>query len=193
VGFFQNVVFSSPAWDYRKFNVERDMKVADDTVARTLNSTDPDLKRFRDRGGKLILYHGWSDAAIPAVSTIDYYNSIVSKMGANDTTSFVRLFMAPGMKHCGGGPGPNSFGQGNVTGGDAHHDIDAALERWVQQGVAPDQIVATKFKNGADPASGVARTRPLCKYPQVARWTGSGSTDDASSFTCVPPGPSGSK
>jgi hypothetical protein len=193
VGFFQNVVFSSPAWDYRQFNFEHDMKVADDTAARSLNSTDPDLKRFKNRGGKLILYHGWSDAAIPAGSTINYYNSVISKMGAKDTASFVRLFMAPGMKHCGGGPGPNSFGQGMVTGGDPEHDIDAALERWVQQGVAPDQIIATKFKNGADPASGVARTRPLCKYPQIAHWTGSGSTDDASNFVCVQPGSSGSK
>jgi feruloyl esterase len=105
-------------------------------------------------------------------------------MGAKDTSSFVRLFMVPGMQHCGGGPGPNNFGQGATTGGDPQHDVEAALERWVEQGAAPDQIIATKFK-GAAPASGVARTRPLCKYPQVAKWSGTGSTDDAANFACV--------
>lgn len=193
VNFFQNMVFSSPAWDYRTFNLEHDLKVADDSLARILNSTDPDLKRFKGRGGKLILYHGWSDAAIPPVSTINYYNSVAAKMGTKDTASFVRLFMVPGMQHCGGGPGPNSFGQAAISGGDPQHDIDAALEGWVEQGSAPEQIVATKFKNGVDPSSGVARTRPLCKYPLVAQWTGNGSSDEASNFVCVKPGSGGSK
>ena len=182
--FFASMVYSNPAWDYHTFSVDHDMKLADDSLAGKLNATSPDLKKFKDRGGKLILYHGWSDAAIPPVSTVNYYQSVLSKMGAKDTSSFVRLFMVPGMQHCGGGPGPNVFGQGVVTGGDPDHDIDAALRRWVEEGKAPEQIIATKFK-GTSPSSGVARTRPLCRYPQVAQWSGTGSTDDAANFTCV--------
>ncbi len=184
INFFQNMLYNDPKWDYHKFNVDKDMKVADDSLAGKLNATNPDLKKFKDRGGKLIMYHGWSDAAIPPTATVNYYKNVVSKMGAKDTASFVRLFMVPGMQHCGGGPGPNVFGQAAVTGGDPEHDIDAALHRWVEEGKAPEQIIATRFK-GASPASGVERTRPLCKYPQVAKWNGSGSTDDAANFTCT--------
>lgn len=182
--FFKNMVFDDPAWDYRTFNVDRDVKIADDKMSQRLNATNPDLSAFKKRGGKLILYHGWSDAAIPATNTIDYYRSVMSKMGAADTNQFVRLFMVPGMQHCGGGPGPNSFGQAAVGDGDPQHNVAAALEQWVEHGAAPEQIVATKYK-GATPASGVLRTRPLCAYPNVARWNGSGSTGDAANFTCV--------
>ena len=184
INFFQNMVYSDAKWDYHAFTVDRDMKVADDSLARALNATNTDLKKFKDRGGKLILYHGWADAAIPPLSTVEYYQNVVSKMGAKDAGTFVRLFMVPGMQHCGGGPGPNIFGQGAVTGGDPMHDVDAAIQRWVEQGTAPEQIIATKFK-GMAPASGVARTRPLCKYPQIAKYNGSGSTDDAANFTCA--------
>jgi feruloyl esterase len=182
--FFEFMVYSDPKWDYHTFSVDHDMKVADDSLAGKLNATSPDLKKFKDRGGKLIMYHGWSDAAIPPTSTVNYYKNVVAKMGAKDSSSFVRLFMVPGMQHCGGGPGPNVFGQGAVTGGDPEHDVDAAIHRWVEEGKAPEQIIATKYK-GASPASGVARTRPLCKYPQVAKWNGTGSSDDAANFTCV--------
>jgi feruloyl esterase len=106
-------------------------------------------------------------------------------MGAKESKTFVRLFMVPGMQHCGGGPGPNSFGALSVAQGDPEHDLAAALEQWVDKGVAPEQIIATKYKVGANPASGVARTRPLCAYPKVARWSGQGSTDDAANFQCV--------
>ncbi len=130
------------------------------------------------------MYHGWSDAAIPPVSTVNYYQSVVSKMGAKDSGTFVRLYMVPGMQHCGGGPGPSVFGQGGVPQGDPEHDMAKALERWVEDGVAPEQIIATKYK-GANPSTGVARTRPLCAYPKVARWKGAGSTDDAANFVCA--------
>jgi hypothetical protein len=183
INFFQDMLYSDANWDYRKFNIDHDTKLADDSLGQTLNATDADLKRFNDRGGKLIVYHGWSDAAIPPVATIQYYNRVVSKMGASNTDTFVRLFMVPGMQHCGGGPGPSNFGQTIVMGGDPQHDVNAALERWVEQGTAPEQIIATKFK-GASPASGIARTRPLCRYPLVEHWNGTGSTDDAANFTC---------
>ena len=183
--FFINMLYENAAWDYRTFNVDRDMKAADDKLGRTINATDADLKRFQARGGKLSVYHGWSDAAIPPLNAIDYYKSVVAKMGAKESDRFLRLYMVPGMQHCGGGPGPNSFGALSVSSGDAQHDMARALERWVEEGTAPDQIVATKYKTGANPASGVARTRPLCPYPQAAHWKGTGSTDDAANFVCA--------
>ena len=160
--FFANMVFEDAAWDFHTFNPDHDVKVADDKLAGALNSNDPDLKRFRDRGGKLILYHGWSDAAIPPQNAIDYYTSVVRRMGMKNVDSFVRLYMVPGMQHCGGGPGPNVF------------NMAAPMERWVEEGAAPAQIVARKDE----------RTRPLCPYPQVAKYMGKGSTDDAANFVC---------
>ena len=181
-GFFTNMVFENAAWDYHSFQADRDTKVADDKLSRALNATDPDLKRFRDRGGKLIVYHGWNDPAISPLNSIDYFRSVQAKMGAKETNGFVRLYLAPGMSHCGGGPGPDSFGQGSVAAADPQHSMSKALEGWVENGAAPDKIIASKYK-----ASSVVRTRPLCPYPQVARYNGSGSTDDAASFACVAP------
>ncbi|HYW46751.1 MAG TPA: tannase/feruloyl esterase family alpha/beta hydrolase [Bryobacteraceae bacterium] len=160
--FFMNMMFENAAWDFHTFNVDRDVKAADDKLAGTMNATDADLKKFRDRGGKLILYHGWSDAAIPAQNAIDYFESVVKKMGARESGDFLRLYMVPGMQHCGGGSGPNSF------------DMAAPLERWVEQNTAPQEVVAR----------GGARTRPLCPYPLVAKYKGAGSTDDAANFVC---------
>jgi hypothetical protein len=172
--FFKYIVYANPDWDYKTSTVDHNVKLADDKVARIFNSTDPDLRKFKDRGGKLILYHGWSDAAIPALNTIDYYQDVVKKMGAKSAAGFVRLYMVPGMQHCFGGAGPSNFGQGGVAQDDAQHNIDAALERWVEQGAAPNEIIAR----------GAARTRPLCPYPQTAHYTGTGSTDDAANFVC---------
>ena len=150
-----------------------------------LNATDPDLSAFQSRGGKLIIYHGWSDAAIAPVNAINYYNAAVAKSGAGEAGKFLRLFMVPGLQHCGGGPGPDTFGQYGAAQGDAEHDLARALERWVEQGVAPDKIVATKFKPGPPPVA--IRTRPVCRYPEVAQWKQSGSTDDAANFICAVP------
>jgi hypothetical protein len=181
--FFKNMVYNDPKWEVRTFDSDRDVKVADERMARHLNSTDPDLSAFHKRGGKLILYHGWSDAAIPAVNAIQYYDSVLSKMGASKTGDFVRLYMVPGMEHCGGGAGPNVFGQFGTPNGDRFHNIDAALEAWVEQGSAPDQIIAAKYE-GNNPKNLMRRTRPLCAWPQVAKYKGSGSTDDAANFVC---------
>jgi len=183
--FFANMVYQDRAWDFRTFQLERGLQAADRKLARVLNATDPDLKRFHDRGGKLILYHGWSDAAIPAPNSIDYYRSVAEKLGAPRTESFVRLYLVPGMQHCGAGSGPNFFGQGGPPRDDPQHDIGRALEHWVEDGAAPAAIVATRYQTGQDPASGILRTRPLCPYPQVAQWKGAGSIDDAANFTCV--------
>jgi feruloyl esterase len=183
--FYKNMVFDNAAWDYHTFNADRDTKAADDKQSGNLNATDAKLNRFRERGGKLILYHGWSDAAIAPQNTIDYYDSVVAKMGAQQAAGFVRLFMVPGMQHCGGGSGTSSFGQYPGFSGDPDRDMDAALERWVEKGVAPERIVAAKRKSDFDPASAVVRTRPLCAYPLVAHYQGNGSTDDAANFVCA--------
>jgi len=177
--FWGNMVFEDKAWDWHSFQPDRDLRIADDKAAKIFNATDPDLSRFQSRGGKLIIYHGWSDAAIPPTNAIDYYKSVQAKMSAK-ADGFVRLYMVPGMQHCGGGPGPNDFGQNGVATGDPEHDINSALERWVEGGPAPAQIVATKYKTPGE----VERTRPLCPYPQTAHYKGSGSTDDAANFVC---------
>jgi feruloyl esterase len=176
-----NLVYQNAAWDFRNFNLDRDVKIADDTMGGRLNAVDANLKALRDRGGKLILYHGWSDSALAPLATVDYYQSVVTKMGPKVAAEFVRLYMVPGMQHCGGGPGPDSFGA-TPSGPkeDPQHSMSATLERWVEAGIPPDKIIATKYA-GKD----VVRARPLCPYPQVARYSGTGSTDDAVNFKCV--------
>jgi len=187
--FFKNMVYKNPSWDYRTFDVDRDFKAADATLGQTLNATNPDLGAFQKRGGKLILFHGWSDAALPPAATIDYYKNVVARLGQQQTESFIRTYMMPGVQHCSGGPGADSFG---ILPGfppaepDPARNMSAAMVRWVEQGTAPSTIVATKYK-GRTPADGVAFTRPLCPYPTVARHTGSGSSDDAANFVCASP------
>ena len=171
--FFRNMVYEDASWTALGFNVDSGVKAADDKLAGVLNATDPDLARFQARGGKLILYHGWNDPAIPAQGSIDYYRSVVAKMGARIVDGFVRLYLVPGMQHCGGGPGATAF--------------DAMLpdiERWVESGTAPGTVVATKYKTDGNRSSGVLRTRPLCPYPRTAHWDGKGDPDTAASFTC---------
>ena len=184
--FFTNMVYEQAGWDYKTFNIDQATKLADSKTARALNAIDPNLKPFMARGGKLILYHGWGDAAIPAPNTIDYYNSVVGKMGRRNTDSFVRLFMVPGMQHCGGGPGATSFGEGaDYPPFDPEHNIYTALEQWVEKGAAPSKITASKFVHDTDPSKGVKMTRPLCSYPQVPRYKGHGDPNDAANFVCV--------
>ena len=128
---------------------------------------------FRAHGGKLLLYHGWSDGgsagAISPLNTINYYDSILAKMGASPQ-DWLRLFMVPGMAHCGGGPGPNQV------------NWMAALNRWRESGIAPDRVLASRVNE-----SQANVTRPLCAYPAVAKYTGSGSTNDAANFVCTTP------
>ncbi len=176
-GFFSDMIYSDASWDFKKFDFDKDTKVTDDKGSHNFNATDPNLKAFKDRGGKLILFHGWSDAAIPPVNTVNYYESVLKKMGDKQSATFVQLYMAPGMQHCGGGPGPNEFAALVPNRLDAEHSLTKSLEHWVEDGVAPQKVIA---KNGA-------RTRPLCPYPQVAKYNGSGSTDEAANFTCAGP------
>ncbi len=184
LNFFRYFVYSDTAWDYRTPPLARGLQDANAKMGGVLNATETDLKPFRDRGGKLILYHGWSDAAIPPLATVNYYQSVVQNMGAANASGFVRLFMAPGVQHCFGGAGPNMFGQGGAPVADADHDVDAAVERWVEQGIAPDRIIATRFKSPNAAEAAIERTRPLCRYPATAHWTGKGDTNDAANFVC---------
>jgi len=191
-GYFGDLVFDDPKWDPHSFDPEHDIPLANRKLTSIVDATDPDLRRFAAHGGKLILYHGWADQVVPPLMTVDYYEQVRDALGDKAAADSVRLFMVPGMMHCFGGPGPNRFGQ--WAGGMADHDagITAALQGWVEQGVAPEEIIATKLKKDGDPKSGVVRTRPLCAYPKVAHYRGAGSTDDAASFECVAPTSPGS-
>ena len=183
--YFRYVVFNDPAWNVVTANVEEALRAADEKTAHALNATDPDLHRFQARGGKLILYHGWNDPAIPALNTINYYNSVAAAMGAQNAQSFIRLYMAPGMQHCIGGPGPSFLGQlGTTTAKGSEHGIFTALEEWVEKGTAPAQIIATKYKDN-DRHKPAEMTRPLCPYPKIARYKGTGNTNDYTNFACT--------
>ncbi len=185
--YFRYMVFQDPAWNLLSANVDMAEAMADEKTAAALNATDPNLSRFQARGGKLILYHGWNDPAISPLNTINYYNSVVAKMGAQSADSFVRLYMVPGMQHCFPGPGPNWFGQtGHPTAKGKPYGVFAALEEWVEKGTAPADVIATKYLDD-DITKGVQITRPLCPYPQIAAYNRSGDTNDAANFTCRAP------
>ena len=157
-----------PDWDYRTFDFDRDVALLDEWGAKA-NANDPDLSEFRARGGKVIMTYGWADAILQPLMGVEYYERVLEENGP-ETPEFFRLFMVPGMAHCGGGVGPDRL------------DAVTAVIDWVEAGRAPDTIVASKVTGDE-----VVRTRPLCPYPQVARHTGEGSIDDAASFRCVVP------
>ena len=173
ISHYKWLVFANPDWDWKTFDFRDPANFAahleaESRLAPIMNATSPDLRAFRQRGGKLLQYHGWNDQLIAPENSIDYYESVRDFFGADaDVPGFYRLFMAPGAAHCGGGTGPTAF------------DMQTALEQWVERGVAPDRVVASRSVNGV-----VDRLRPLCPYPQVAAYTGTGDTNDAESFVC---------
>ena len=179
ISHYKWLVFADPNWDWRTFDFASPASYqahlkAEAKFGPILNATNPDLREFQKRGGKLLQWHGWNDQLIAPQNSIDYFESVVSfakgqdrKTALADVQTFYRLFMAPGMAHCSGGTGPNSF------------DMQAALEQWVERGVAPEQIVATRLINGV-----VDRSRPLCPHPKVAVYKGKGDPNDAASFVC---------
>jgi feruloyl esterase len=168
IGLFRSWVFQDPSWEPRSFDWDKDVATVNAKYP-FLNAIATDYRAFQSRGGKLIMYTGLADPVVSPSDTFAYYESVVNAMGGADATrSFFRFFPAPGMAHCGGGAGPNTF------------DALAALEAWVERGTAPDAIPAAHTTNGR-----VDRTRPLCAYPAVARYNGTGSIDDAANFSCV--------
>jgi feruloyl esterase len=174
--YFKAMVFDDANWDWKTFDFTdpKDFAILYDADARyapILNATEADLTAFNELGGKLILWHGWADQNIAPRHTVDYYNNIVSLAGSEEAAQeFVRLFMVPGMGHCAGGPGPTKF------------DALTPLQDWVEKGTAPTQIVGSHVTAGK-----VDLSRPLCVYPQVAQYKGTGKTEDAASYVCANP------
>jgi feruloyl esterase len=176
-GFFRYMAFAEddPSYDFRRFDAQTELdKLA--AIIPILSPTDPNLARFAARDGKLLLYHGWADPGLSAYATLDYYDKVVASAGGKKKAdAFVRMFLVPGMHHCAGGPGPDTF------------DRLTALEQWVEKGIAPAKLIATHSTAGV-----VDRTRPLCPEPQRARYVGTGSIDAAENFTCEAPAASAS-
>jgi feruloyl esterase len=142
------------------------------------NTTNPNLNAFHDRGGKLIVVHGWNDGADPALLSVKYFDGVVSTMGRTTVDQFFRLYMAPGVHHnAARGPGPTAFPGPMLK----------ALETWVENHTTPDAVVASTYKVDGDPSSGIVRSRPLCPYPQIARYRGTGDINDAANFACTRP------
>lgn len=190
--FWKYWVFNDPNWDWRTFDFDRDVTYAEAKVA-SVNATSTDLRAFQESGGKLLLYSGWADPIGPPEDAIDYYEGVARRMGGSTKIdSFFRLYMVPGMAHCNGGPGPVIVGGARAgdspgmvppqTNTSAEYDVLSAMELWVETAAAPGRIIASHFNNEK-----VDRTRPVCPYPQVARWNGTGSIDLAESFVCVAP------
>jgi len=187
-GYFPNMVYGNPGWDLKTFTLAAGLRDAKEKTAAALDAVNPDLSSFLARGGKLILYHGWNDPAIPALNTVNYYDAVVAKSGRAEAESFVRLYMLPGVQHCGGGPGPDMIGQsGGWPAVEPAHNVRLALEQWVEEGTAPDALVASKVAPGKMEGP-PAMTRLLCPYPSAAKYKGTGDPNRAESFTCaVPP------
>jgi feruloyl esterase len=186
---FKYLVFGNPRWDFRTLNFDSDVALTDKLGSGILNATDPNLKKFVSQGGKLILYHGWSDPGLAPRSTVNYYNSVLAAFGNDrDVEKSIRLFMIPGQYHCAEGLW--------------FFDVIGALQQWVEQGKAADRIIASHFSNPGQSQTEthvadvqisrwssvfgkVDRTRPLCPYPQAAKYTGHRSTHEAANFVCT--------
>ena len=179
---FKYFVFKNPSLDFRMLNFDTDVALTDRLGSEVLNATDPNLKEFVSHGGKLIMYHGWNDPGVAPLNTVNYYNSVLAAFGdPKKVKKSIRLFMIPGQYHC--------------SDGLWLFDAFGSLEQWVERGKAPDRIIVSHFSNpGRSPDIQISRwssvfgrvdrTRPLCPYPQIAKYIGHGSTDDAANFAC---------
>ena len=184
--YFRYIVTGDPKWSALTADPEASLRQSREKGAADLDATDADLSKFSSHGGKLILYHGWNDQSISPRNTVDYYKNVQQKMG--DTGSFLRLYMAPGVEHCAGGPGPSFFGQfGLQTAKGPTYGLFDSLVNWVEKGSPEDDITATKYGQGENGAPKVVMTRPLCAFPKVAKYSGTGDTNDAANFTCQAP------
>jgi feruloyl esterase len=166
---YRFLVFKNPDWDFKTLDFDKDVALADRLDDGVMNATDPNLGAFFGRGGRLLMYHGWIDQLIAPRNSINYYRSVVKALGgASKTADSIRLFMVPGMAHCAGGDGTSTF------------DSVTTLEQWVEQKKTPPQIVASHVTGGT-----ADRTRPLCPYPTIAAYKGTGDTNDAANFSCA--------
>ena len=172
--YINNVAFQNPNPLFKTFTFDfaSDLDFVTAQLADLYNANNPDLTAFKNRGGKVLMYHGWSDPVVPPGGSVEYHKDVRQTLGTEQALSTLRLFMAPGMEHCVGGTGPFLF------------DAVTALERWVEQGIAPERIVATQVNLAT---GAFVRTRPLCRYPRVARYDGSGDVNDAANFVCEEP------
>lgn len=186
-GFFRHLVVGDASWDLGSFRMEREGQAALRRLPAVLDASDPQISRFVARGGKLILWQGWNDAIVPPSMPLDYYARLVHALGAEQAARSVRLFMAPGVEHGVGGPGPDRFGQFASGDGDPLRSLGAAMRRWVEQGEAPEQVLAVRHRMPQDPGTEIVRTRPLCAWPRVAVYSGTGNTDEARNFACADP------
>jgi feruloyl esterase len=177
--FWKIWAFEDPNWDWKRFDFDAGMKAVDDRLAPVINAMNPDISEFATAGGKLIQYHGLADPVVPPRDSIDYFERVQAfeaksePAAANGSADHYRLFLVPGMQHCQGGEGANVL------------EVQRALETWVEDGKAPDQVTATKYLNDKR-EDGVAFSRPLCPYPQQAQFNGTGNPSDALSFACKP-------
>jgi feruloyl esterase len=179
-----------PTWDWRSFDFDRDMAEVDSVLGPDVNgNTVANIDAFRAHGGKLLIYHGWADSIVNPLDTVAFYETLAKAPGGrSQLQGSARLFLLPGVEHCGsgGGEGPDAVGSEHGLPApqvDAEHDVLAALAQWVETGTAPEKLIATKYQ-GDDPAKPIVMQRPACPYPKKARYTGSGDTNAAASFVC---------
>jgi hypothetical protein len=193
--FHRYLIYSDPTWALDRFELAQDGTETYRRMGPFYDARDPDLSRFVIRGGKLMLFHGWGDMALQPRLTIDYYERVRARLGTETLANSVILYMVPGMAHGFAGTGPNAFGQiiaPPATAG-ASANFGSALEAWVEKGERPGPLVAGKYDSDfkallVPDQMHAKRTRPLCPYPQVAHWSGTGSIDDAKNFSCsLPP------
>jgi Tannase and feruloyl esterase len=189
ISYFSNLVFENPEWDFRTFDFDGDMTKADEKTGRLGNAIAVDYTKAKQRGVKIIQYHGWNDQTLQPAYSPQYYEEVVRANGGLEATQrFYRLFMIPGMMHCNSGPGASNIGGVGMQlppARDAAHDLVTALERWVEQGTPPEQFIGTKFTDAEATTRTVKFTRPICLYPGVPRYKGRGDPNDAASFLCA--------